>query len=92
MLFDRGAAEDYDAWVAAAGEYSKEYASEWGWANLLPWFKKSVTFHPPAKDIATLYNITHDSELAYGGTTPIQVSYRPFQWPIQREFTDQTLR
>ncbi|KAI9162759.1 Dehydrogenase xptC [Paramyrothecium foliicola] len=83
MLFDRGAAEDYDAWVAAAGEYAEEYASEWGWENLLPWFKKSVTFHPPSKEVGATYGITHDTGAAYGGTTPIHASYRPFHWPVQ---------
>lgn len=94
MLLDRGSAEDYDAWVLAAGEYGQDFASEWGWENILPSFKKSVTFHPPTKAMQENYNITYDVDAAYGGTTPIHASYRPFQWPTQRMLSqngDQTL-
>lgn len=86
MFFDRGTAEDYDSWVWAAGEeHESEYASEWGWDNMLPAFKKSVTFHPPTDEMQQEYGITYDVEAAYGGDTPIHSSYRPFQWPTQRE-------
>ncbi|KFA54622.1 hypothetical protein S40293_02206 [Stachybotrys chartarum IBT 40293] len=82
MFFMRGSAEDYDAWVWAAGEeHEEEFAAEWGWDNLLPYFKKSVTFEPPSDEMVEAYNITYDVEAAYGGTTPIYSSYRPFQWP-----------
>ncbi|KAH7309838.1 hypothetical protein B0I35DRAFT_440706 [Stachybotrys elegans] len=82
MFFMRGSAEDYDAWVWAAGEeHHDEFAAEWGWDNLLPFFKKSVTFVPPTGDMVREYNITYDVEAAYGGSTPIYSSYRPFQWP-----------
>jgi choline dehydrogenase-like flavoprotein len=83
LLFDRGSAEDYDAWVEFAGESGEDYASEWGWENFLPWFKKSATFHPP--DQGNDFGITYDAEAAYGGSTPIHASYRPYQWPTQRE-------
>jgi choline dehydrogenase-like flavoprotein len=82
MFFMRGSAEDYDAWVWAAGEeHEEEFGSEWGWANLLPYFKKSVTFVPPSDQMVEEYNITYDVEEAYGGSTPIYSSYRPFHWP-----------
>lgn len=84
MIFDRGSAEDYDSWVWAAGpEHEEEYAEEWGWDNLLPYFKKSVTFHPPDERMEDEYGITYDVEAAYGGETPIHSSYAPFQWPAQ---------
>lgn len=86
MIFDRGTAEDYDAWVEAAGdEHQDEFAREWGWNNLLPWFKKSVTFHPPTERMEAEYGITFDVDAAYGGSTPIHSSYAPFQWDTQRE-------
>jgi choline dehydrogenase-like flavoprotein len=85
MLLDRGSAEDYDAWVLAAGEYREDFAAEWGWENFLPSFRKSVTFHPPTEEMQENYNITYDVDAAYGGTTPIHASYRPFQWPTQRK-------
>src|SRR3569833_2079154 len=45
MIFDRGSAEDYDAWVWAAGDQHKEaYGKEWGWKNLLFWFLLCVFF------------------------------------------------
>ncbi|ROT42656.1 alcohol oxidase [Sodiomyces alkalinus F11] len=82
MFFMRGSAEDYDSWVWAAGEEHEEaFAEEWGWDNILPYFKKSVTFTPPTEEMVREYNITYDVEAAYGGTTPIHSSYRPFHWP-----------
>lgn len=86
MLLDRGSAEDYEAWVLAAGEYGEDFAAEWGWENFLPSFRKSVTFHPPTEEMQENYNITYDVDAAYGGTTPIHASYRPFQWPTQRKW------
>ena len=85
MLIDRGAAEDFDAWVLAMGDSGEEYAAEWGWENILPWFKKSLTFHPPTYRMAEEYGITHDVEAAYGGSSGVHASYRPFKWPTQRE-------
>lgn len=82
MFFMRGSAEDYDSWVWAAGEeHEEEFAAEWGWDNMLPFFKKSVTFEPPTEEMVRDYNITYDVDAAYGGTTPIWSSYRPFHWP-----------
>ncbi|SPO02937.1 related to alcohol oxidase [Cephalotrichum gorgonifer] len=88
MIFDRGSAEDYDAWVWAAGDWQDDYAQEWGWDNLLPYFKKSVTFHPPDERMQEEYGMTSDVEAAYGGDTPIHSSYAPFQWPAQKLMWD----
>ena len=39
MIFNRGAAADYDAWEALGNP-------GWGWSSLLPYFKKvSSSFH-----------------------------------------------
>ncbi|KEY71327.1 hypothetical protein S7711_05918 [Stachybotrys chartarum IBT 7711] len=85
MLLDRGSAEDYDAWVLAAGEYADDYASEWGWDNMLPSFQKSVTFHPPTEEMQERFGYTYNTDGAYGNsTTPIHASYRPYQWPTQQ--------
>lgn len=93
MFFMRGSAEDYDAWVWAAGEeHQEEFAAEWGWDNLLPFFKKSVTFVPPTDEVAAEYNITYDIEAAYGGTTPIYSTYRPFHWPATSEYKTACLK
>jgi len=81
MLFDRGSAEDYDAWVWATGEaHEAEYATEWGWKNIFPAFRKSVTFHPPLEKLQEEYGMTYDMD-AWGGTTPVHASFAPFQWP-----------
>lgn len=77
MFFDRGSAEDYDSWVAAAGE---EYEEEWGWDSLLSYFRKSVSFHPPTEEMVRKYNMTSNVSAAYGGNTPVHSSYHPFQW------------
>ena len=88
MFFDRGSAEDYDSWVSAAGEWADDFEGEWGWENSLPYFKKSVTFHPPSGEMESEYGMTADVEAAYGGETPIHSSYAPYQWGVQREFQD----
>lgn len=82
MAFDRGSAEDYDSWVVATGEkHAAEYAKEWGWDNILPMFKKSVTFQAPTPEMVELYNMTSDVAAAYGGHTAIHSCYPPFQFP-----------
>lgn len=81
MFFDRGSAEDYDSWVWAAGEeHEEQYASEWGWDGIYPFFRKSVTFHPPDERMQSEYGMTYDLE-AWGGDTPVHASFAPFQWP-----------
>ncbi|KAF2462356.1 choline dehydrogenase [Lineolata rhizophorae] len=80
MYFDRGSAEDYDAISWAAGEDF----DTWAFEGLLPYFKKSVTFHPPNERMQEEYGMTYDLEAAYGGSTPIHSSYAPFQWPTQQ--------
>lgn len=82
MFFMRGSAEDYDAWVWTAGEkHQEEFAKEWGWKNILPAFRKSVTFHPPTPEMVRDYGITYDVEAAYGGNSSgIHSSYRPYVW------------
>ena len=81
MFFDRGSAEDYDSWVWAAGpDHEDEYAREWGWDNIYPFFRKSVTFHPPDERMQEEYGMTYDLD-AWGGDTPVHASFAPFQWP-----------
>jgi choline dehydrogenase-like flavoprotein len=76
MFFDRGSAADYDAWESLGNP-------GWSFADLLPYFKKSVTFTPPSPEDAVKYNYTWDKESAYGEDSngPIQVSYPPFAYP-----------
>lgn len=88
MMLDRGSAEDYDAWVSQTGsKHSKEYGEEWGWEHLLPWFKKSATFHPPSPELAAEHQITYDAS-AWGNSTPLHAGYSPFYWKMQRVMFD----
>ncbi|KEZ44088.1 hypothetical protein SAPIO_CDS3845 [Scedosporium apiospermum] len=84
MFFDRGSAEDYDTWFGVAGEWQEDFAEEWGWENILPYFKKSVTFHPPTEEEVEAYGMTYDVEGAYGGSAGIHSSYAPYQWDVQQ--------
>ncbi|KAI4624778.1 uncharacterized protein J4E87_005257 [Alternaria ethzedia] len=81
MFFDRGSEADYDAWEALGNK-------GWGFKDLLPYFKKSVTFTPPSEDVADKYNYTWDVEAAYGGHGEIQVSFPPYQFPGQNRLWD----
>lgn len=76
MFFDRGSASDYDAWEALGNP-------GWSFSDLLPYFKKSVTFTPPTPEVAAAYNYTWDIPGAYGGNGEIQVSFPPYQFPGQ---------
>jgi choline dehydrogenase-like flavoprotein len=76
MFFDRGSASDYDAWETLGNP-------GWGFNDLLPYFKKSVTFTPPSAEVAEKYNYTWDEKAAYGGHGEIQVSFPPYQFPGQ---------
>ncbi|KAK4068400.1 CAZyme family AA3 [Trichoderma aggressivum f. europaeum] len=67
MTWMRGAREDYDAWEALGNP-------GWGWDNLLPYFKKSETFHPPSDSIRVQEDLRYDIE-AFGNSGPIHISY-----------------
>lgn len=81
MFFDRGSASDYAAWEALGNP-------GWNFKDLLPYFKKSVTFTPPSADVAAKYNYTWDIESAYGGHGEIQESFPPYQFPGQEYVWD----
>ncbi|EGX89036.1 choline dehydrogenase, putative [Cordyceps militaris CM01] len=67
MAWVRASRQDYDAWEALGNR-------GWGWDSLLPFFKKSETFHPPSETLATNFDVRHDaSSLGTGG--PIHISY-----------------
>jgi choline dehydrogenase-like flavoprotein len=73
MAFDRAAAADYDAWEQLGN-------NGWGWNSLLPYFKKSTTFTPPADAHAKAFGITYDASY-YGTNGPIQASFPNFEYP-----------
>ncbi|PPQ66224.1 hypothetical protein CVT24_000336 [Panaeolus cyanescens] len=67
MLFDRGAAADYDAWAELGNP-------GWDFKGLLPYFKKSETFTPPPPALAAEFGITWDLE-GHGTDGPIYSTY-----------------
>ncbi|KAG5980065.1 hypothetical protein E4U55_004427 [Claviceps digitariae] len=69
MTWVRGNKEDYDDWEALGNE-------GWAWDKLLPFFKKSETFHLPSQDLRDEYIATHEAD-AFGTSGPIQISYAP---------------
>jgi choline dehydrogenase-like flavoprotein len=78
MFFDRGSASDYDAWQDLGNP-------GWNFSTLLPYFRKSVTFTPPSREVAERLNYTWDENVGYGGKGEVQVSFPPYQFP-GREF------
>ncbi|CAA7269323.1 unnamed protein product [Cyclocybe aegerita] len=69
MLFDRGAAEDYDIW-------ERPHNPGWGWKGLLPYFK----LQEARPELSREFNITWDIERAYDND-PIQANFPDWQWP-----------
>lgn len=78
MFFDRGSKGDYDLWEDLGNP-------GWGWNNLLPYFKKSETYHPPNSPAAQELGITYDPSV-HGNSGPIHASYPPFLYPATRNF------
>ncbi|RDA94945.1 hypothetical protein CP533_0150 [Ophiocordyceps camponoti-saundersi (nom. inval.)] len=78
MAWNRASKADYDAWEALGNP-------GWGWLDLLPFFKKSETFHPPPTQQAvdSDANISYDSTLL-GSSGPIHVSYCTDLYPSHR--------
>jgi choline dehydrogenase len=78
MFFDRGAAEDYDAWASLGNP-------GWDWEGLLFYFKKSENFTPAAPGYAEEFEISWD-DATHGFDGPVQSSYPVFQFGAIVEF------
>ncbi|PVG01348.1 alcohol oxidase [Serendipita vermifera] len=78
MFFDRGSKADYNLWEDLGNP-------GWGWNSLLPYFKKSETFHPPSSDVVQDFRLTYDPSI-HGTSGPIHSSYPPFLYPATRNF------
>ncbi|GME61385.1 putative choline dehydrogenase [Neofusicoccum parvum] len=72
MFFDRGGAPDYDAWEQLGNP-------GWGWAGLLPYFRKSETFTPTNESFAEEWDVSWDLSV-HGSSGPVQSRYPPFMW------------
>ncbi|EWY84019.1 hypothetical protein FOYG_13798 [Fusarium oxysporum NRRL 32931] len=67
MAWNRASRDDYDAWEALGNQ-------GWGWDSLLPFFKRSETFHPPSEKLEREFEISHDAD-TFGDSGPIHISY-----------------
>ncbi|KAF4452567.1 hypothetical protein F53441_4586 [Fusarium austroafricanum] len=67
MAWNRASKDDYDAWEALGNP-------GWGWDGLLPFFKRSETFHPPSTKLQRQQELSHDAE-TFGDAGPIHISY-----------------
>ncbi|KAF2752119.1 GMC oxidoreductase [Sporormia fimetaria CBS 119925] len=72
MVYDRGAAADYDAWEAL-GNWG------WGWSGMLPFFKKGTEYIPPPKETVEEFGITWDPNVY--GKGPLKLGVSDFQYP-----------
>ncbi|KAK4150666.1 hypothetical protein C8A00DRAFT_45986 [Chaetomidium leptoderma] len=81
MFFDRGSRFDYDTWDRLQGDQPgpRKKDIDWSWNGVYPFFRKSVTFTPPAEAVASKYNYTWDTSV-FENTTPIYASLPPFLW------------
>ncbi|KAF8247273.1 alcohol oxidase [Wilcoxina mikolae CBS 423.85] len=80
MSFDRGSKADYDMWEAMGNK-------GWGWDGMLPYFKKSETFHPPSEKQVEEFGIGNDPEV-HGTDGPIQVKFSSFIYPQYKTIVD----
>ncbi|KAG5917755.1 hypothetical protein E4U42_007126 [Claviceps africana] len=76
MTWVRGNKDDYDDWEALGND-------GWSWQQLLPFFKKSETFHPPSQALRDEYAATHQADVL-GTSGPIQISYAPDYSPSHK--------
>jgi choline dehydrogenase-like flavoprotein len=86
FAFDRGSAEDYQSWIWQSGIYD-QYGDEWGWDNMLHFFKRSATFHPPSAVLTSELGITWNADV-WGSSTPLHAAFSPFQWKQQKIIFD----
>ncbi|KAI5198035.1 glucose-methanol-choline oxidoreductase [Aureobasidium subglaciale] len=76
MFFARGSSGDYDAWEQLGNP-------GWGWAGLLPYFKKSETFTPPTEELQEMFPATISSDLEpHGIDGPVGSSFSNYQYPV----------
>ncbi|KAK3360496.1 putative choline dehydrogenase [Lasiosphaeria hispida] len=67
MTWNRASRQDYDAW--------RELGNEgWGWEDLLPFFKRSETFHAPDEQNQRENKLFYDPD-TLGETGPVHVGY-----------------
>ncbi|KAF8471897.1 hypothetical protein BDZ91DRAFT_790944 [Kalaharituber pfeilii] len=78
MMFDRGSPADYDCWEALGNV-------GWGWASLLPYFKKSENFTIPSEEQVQEFGITWDPSV-HGFDGYISSGFPNFIYPQNKNF------
>ncbi|KAK7961994.1 GMC oxidoreductase [Apiospora aurea] len=76
MLYQRGSAQSYDQWADAVGD------SSYSWANLQPYFKKSVAFRPPSSSRAPNATTEYNPAAFSAGGGPLEVGYPNYAQPF----------
>ncbi|KAK4180239.1 putative GMC oxidoreductase [Triangularia setosa] len=61
MAVMRGTVQDYNIWAVLGNK-----GSAWTWEGLLPYFRKAIRFVPPDPVLAADFNITYDTQAAWG--------------------------
>ncbi|KAH8881983.1 choline dehydrogenase [Thozetella sp. PMI_491] len=82
MTWNRASRLDYDDWAELGN-------TGWGWEDLLQFFKKSETFHPPTLDTQIAARVGWHGD-ALGATGPVQVSY-PKEYTASHGLWHQTM-
>lgn len=76
MAWNRGNREDYDAWEELGN-------AGWGWDDLLPYFQRSETFHPPDATHQKKYYSYYQEE-THGTTGPLQTTHMQSYGPAHQ--------
>ncbi|POS78800.1 hypothetical protein DHEL01_v202819 [Diaporthe helianthi] len=83
MTWNRAIRQDYDAW-------EKLGCKGWGWDSLLPFFKKSESFHAPSEDTKLASQAYYDPD-GFGMRGPIDVSYAT-EYSASHQYWHKTLQ
>lgn len=76
MIYQRGTKQSYQKWADAVND------SSYTWDNWLPYFKKSIDFHPPSASRAGNASAGYDTSAFDDGAGPLQVSYANWAQPF----------
>ena len=81
LVYVRGAERDWEAWVELGNP-------GWSFIEMLPYFKRTATFHPPPPATTVEFNVTWNLD-AYSDENngPLQLSINDFQFQDLSMFT-----
>jgi choline dehydrogenase len=82
MIYQRGTVGSYQMWADQVGDQS------YTWANLLPYFKKSVKFTPPASSRAPNASAEYAASAFDAAGGPLRVSYANYAGPFSSYMED----